>query len=144
MDVEELIYNHPTIGHSTAALQEALFVKYTDFRIAALEMRRSDSLVYRMLSSKKISVLKFWMSRGDTWPTLQSLARRVLSLVASSAASERNFSTFGSIHTRQRNCLSEAAVEKLVYIKTNNLQFTKQQHVASALTVEESSSDESY
>ena len=144
MDVEEIIYNHPTIGHSTAALQEALFVEYTDFRIAALEMRRSDSLVYRMLSSKKISVLKFWMSRGDTWPTLQSLARRVLSLVASSAASERNFSTFGSIHTRQRNCLSEAAVEKLVYIKTNNLQFTKQQHVASALTVEESSSDESY
>ena len=107
-------------------------------------MRRSDCLVFCMLSSKKVSVLKFWMSRGDTWPTLQVLARQVFSMVASSAASERNFSTFGSIHTRQRNCLSEVTVEKLVYIKTNNLQFTKQQHVAAALKEDDSSSDESY
>ena len=73
MGVEEIIYNQPTIGHSTTAFQEALFVEYTDFRTAALEMRRSDSLVYRMLSKKKISVLKFWISQGDTWPSTYKL-----------------------------------------------------------------------
>ncbi len=80
------------------------------------------------------------MAHGDTWPTLQVLARQILSLVvASSAASERSFSTFGFIHTKQRNCLSEASVEKLVYVKTNNLQFTKQQSVAAALKQDDSS-----
>ena len=48
-------------------------VEYTNFRIAALEMRRSASLMFHMLLSKKISVLMFWMSHGDTWPTLQVL-----------------------------------------------------------------------
>jgi hypothetical protein len=81
----------------------------------------------------------FWMSHGDTWPTFQVLARQILSLVASSAASERNISTFGFFHTKQRNCLSEASVEKLVYDKTNNLQFTKQQSVAAALKQDDSS-----
>ena len=55
-------------------------------------------------------------------------------MVASSAASERNFSAFAFVHTKQRNCLSEASVEKLVYIRTNNLQFTKQQGVAAAFS----------
>ncbi len=36
------------------------------------------------------------------------------------AASERNFSTFGYMHSKLRNSLSEILVEKLVYIKTNN------------------------
>ena len=38
---------------------------------------------------------------------------------ASSAASERNFSTFGFIHSKHRNCLTDESVEKLVFIKTN-------------------------
>ncbi|KAI2510962.1 transposase [Fragilaria crotonensis] len=117
IEVEDMIYSHPTLGPSTAESQEAMVVEYTNFRIAALEMRRCASLMFRMLLSRKISVLMFWMSHGDAWPTLQVLARQVLSLVASSAASERNFSTFGFIHSKQRNCLSEASVEKLVYVK---------------------------
>ena len=53
----------------------------------------------------------FWMSHGGPWPTLQILAKQVFSMVASS---ERNFSAFVFVHTKQRNCLSEASVEKLV------------------------------
>ena len=83
-------------------------------------MQQSKTLAFRMLAEKKSSVLNFWMSFGDTWPTLQALAKRVLSMVASSAASERNFSTFGFIRSKLRNRLSETSVEKLVYIKTNN------------------------
>ena len=54
--------------------------------------------------------------------------------LASSAASERNFSAFAFVHSKQTNCLSEASVEKLIYVRRNNLQFTKQQGVASAFS----------
>jgi hypothetical protein len=40
-------------------------------------------------------------------------------MVTSSAASERNFSTMGFIHTKLRNLLFPKTVEKLVFIKTN-------------------------
>ena len=86
------------------------------------------------MAAKSMSVLMFWMSHGGPWPTLQILAKQVFSMVASSAASERNFSAFAFIHTKKWNCLSEASVVKLVYVRTNNLQFTKQQGVAAAFS----------
>ena len=43
-------------------------------------------------------------------------------MAASSAASERSFSTFGFIHSKLRNRLDPEKVKKLVYIKTNTLQ----------------------
>jgi hAT family C-terminal dimerisation region len=42
----------------------------------------------------------------------------------STASCERNFSTFGFIHSKLRNKLSEQSVRKLVYIKTNALQLS--------------------
>lgn len=44
-------------------------------------------------------------------------------MAASSAASERNFSTFRFIYSKLRNFDTQEAVMKLVYIKTNNGQF---------------------
>jgi hypothetical protein len=40
------------------------------------------------------------------------------------AASERNFSTFGFVHSKLRNCLGPEKVKKLVYIKTNAMQMS--------------------
>ena len=40
-------------------------------------------------------------------------------MAASSASSERNFSTFGFIHSKLRNLLSSETVRKLVFVKTN-------------------------
>jgi hAT family C-terminal dimerisation region len=45
-------------------------------------------------------------------------------VASSSAASERNFSAVGFIHSKLRNCLGRDTVEKLDYLKTNSLQFT--------------------
>ena len=75
---------------------------------------------------QSIGPLKFWLSHGDSYPSLQRLAKQVFSMVASSAASERNFSAFAHIHTKLRNRLSDDVVEKLVYVRTNNMQFMKQ------------------
>jgi hAT family C-terminal dimerisation region len=54
-----------------------------------------------------------------SWPLLQQIALKVFSLATSSAASERNFSTFGFVHSKLRECLTAEKVEKLVYVKTN-------------------------
>ena len=144
-----------------------MVVEYTNFGIAALEMRRSGIRLFRSLTAKNsISFLMFWMSHGNPWSTLQILAKQVFSMVASSAASERNFSAFTFVHTKQRNSLAKqvfsmvassaayeqnfsafafvhtkqrnslievASVKKLVYVRTNNLHFKKQQGVAAAI-----------
>ena len=67
------------------------------------------------------------MSDGNSFPSLQQLAKQVFSMVATSAASERNFSTFAFVQSKLRNRLSQDAVEKLVYIRTNNMQFMNQE-----------------
>ena len=57
---------------------------------------------------------------GSSWPILQGVALRLFSMATFSAASERNFSTFGFIHSKLRNSLTYEHVKKLVYIKTNH------------------------
>ena len=66
---------------------------------------------------------------GGTWwkgnfgavaPELTKVAVRVLSIPTSSAAAERNWSTFSYIHDKKQNKLSNDHVFKLVYIYFNN------------------------
>lgn len=131
--VEELILAHPRTNTSesndkpTVEHQQSVFEDYTNFRIAVLAMKRSQTIAWGMLECGRISPLKFWMSDGDSFPSLQQLAKQVFSMVATSAASERNFSAFAFVQTKLRNRLSEAAVEKLVYVRTNNMQFMNQE-----------------
>jgi hAT family C-terminal dimerisation region len=63
---------------------------------------------------------------------MQQIALKVFSLATSSAASERNFSTFGFVHSKLRNCLTAENVKKLVYIKTNYPTFATGNSVRSA------------
>lgn len=75
------------------------------------------------VKNKLISVLDFWKNisklRKD-WVDLTDLAIKVFSLVASSCASERNFSTLKFIHSNLRNRLKYKKIEKLVYIFAND------------------------
>ena len=68
------------------------------------------------------SVMQWWIADDTDWPLLRNLDIRVLSMATSSAASERNFPTFGFVHSKLRNRLSQEKVKKLVYIKTNVVQ----------------------
>ncbi|CAK9213831.1 unnamed protein product [Sphagnum troendelagicum] len=43
----------------------------------------------------------------------------LFSMATSTAASERNFSTIGFIHSKLRNCLNPRSVDKLTFIKSN-------------------------
>ena len=69
------------------------------------------------ISSSNLSPSIWWQS----WPNseLQQLAIKILSIPTSSAAAERNFSTFGFIHNKIRNRLCNERVKKLVYIYGN-------------------------
>ena len=87
-------------------------------------MKRSASISAGMMQSIGPHS-KFWMSNGDSYPSLQQSAKQVFSMVALSAALEQNFSAFAHIHKKLRNRLSDDAVGKLVYIRTNNIQFMK-------------------
>ena len=71
-----------------------------------------------MLVNKRKTPLQYWKSDGTAWSEPQKIPLRVFSMSASSAASQKNFSTFGFIHSKHCNCLSDESVEKLVFVKT--------------------------
>ena len=123
-------------------LAEQMYDEYTQFRVSALPEKTTDSFRFKMLKRGTKTVMNYWVSEGNDWPLLQQVALRVFSMSCSSAASERNCSTFGFIHTKLRNSLTDDRVMKLVYIKTNALQLSDQllkQHVEDIDSEEEES-----
>jgi hypothetical protein len=75
----------------------------------------------------------WWGLYGGGCPELQRVAVRVLSQVISSSASERNWSTYGFIHSKLRNRLTLARAEQLVFAHTNGRLLDK----TSAISYEE-------
>ena len=111
-------------GSDLNAAQEDVYAQYTEFknswrRVRELAAAGTPSIPFNALMNGKVTVLQWWKNEGENWPLLQPTAIQVFSLAPSSAASERNFSTFGFIHSKLRNSLSPDKVRKLVYIKTN-------------------------
>ena len=66
------------------------------------------------------NAVKWWETFGACTPNLKRLAIRVLSQGSCASSCERNWSTFSLIHTKKRNRLTHAHVQKLVYIHTNH------------------------
>lgn len=60
--------------------------------------------------------LKWWTCHGANGVHLQNLAILILSQVASSSALERNWSTYGFIHSMKQNRLGSQKAEDLVYV----------------------------
>ena len=63
--------------------------------------------------------VKWCTCHGENGVYLQSLATRILSQVANSSSTERNWSTYGFIHSVKRNRLGSQKVEDLVYVHSN-------------------------
>ena len=60
-----------------------------------------------------------WWSQQFGHTVLAKVALDILSISPSAGAAERNWSTFGYIHSKSRNRLRNPRVDKLVYIYTN-------------------------
>ena len=120
-EIEDFIFQFPTPDGTTSDEKEKLAGEYTAFRIVALNKGQKNGFRFNMIGESH-SVLQWWMADGTDWLLLQNLEIRVFTLAASYAASERNFSTFGFIHSKLRNRLCPEKVKKLVCIKTNTIQ----------------------
>ncbi|ETV95085.1 hypothetical protein H310_11368 [Aphanomyces invadans] len=76
--------------------------QWTEFVIAATQAKEANSLRYTMIA------------KGN-----KTIAIKLFSMVTSSTASERNWSTMGFIHSNLRNRLNPKGIVKLTYIKSN-------------------------
>jgi hypothetical protein len=63
--------------------------------------------------------ITWWGYHGGDSIHLSTLATRLLSQVASSSSAERNWSTYGFIHSVTRNRLGAGKAEDLVYVHSN-------------------------
>jgi hAT family C-terminal dimerisation region len=93
-----------------------------------------------MLMKGRKTPLQYWQSDGVGWPDLSKICLKLFTMATSSAASERNFSTTGFIHSKLRNCLAPASVQKLVYIKSNYLAISESLNESDGDSSTESSS----
>ena len=82
----------------------------------ALEL---DHYLDAKTADEKIDILDWWKLMKTQYPILSKFARKYLCIPASSASSERAFSTAGNVVTCRRTTLAVDNVEKIVFIKEN-------------------------
>ena len=63
--------------------------------------------------------LVWWQYHGSAFPTLQSLAIKLLGQPCSSSCAERNWSTYKFIHSLKMNKMAPARAKDLVYVHSN-------------------------
>ncbi|MCO5548302.1 hypothetical protein L7F22_001759 [Adiantum nelumboides] len=68
---------------------------------------------------QKLSPITWCQNYGTGALELQRLAIRVLSQVSSASTCERNWSTYGFIHSLKRNRLGHSKADDLVYVHSN-------------------------
>jgi len=69
--------------------------------------------------SKDTDLIQFWLDNKSVLPKLYTVARQVLCVPATSAASERVFSTAGRLLEKRRTNLSPATVNSLLFLHSN-------------------------
>jgi hypothetical protein len=75
---------------------------------------------FRCLSLAPDDVLSWWSTQGQTFPRLSKLARTILPIPATSAPSERIFSTTGLTVNAKRSSLAPSTVDKVVFVHENS------------------------
>lgn len=66
-----------------------------------------------------LSPLEWWKTKEGKYPRLAKIAKKYLCIPATSASSERVFSTAGNIVTSKRTCLLPENVDLLVFLHKN-------------------------
>lgn len=87
---------------------------------AAIELRH---YVEEAPIDRKCDPLEWWCGREKVYPRMAKLARKNLSLVATSVPSERVFSAAGEVLSKKRNRLSNNNVQKIVVLHGNQRYF---------------------
>ena len=66
--------------------------------------------------SAEVNLLSFWEKQGQSFPRLQHLAKRILCVPATSAASERSFSAAGRVIEARRSRLNPDTVDAILFL----------------------------
>ena len=93
-------------------------LKVVKFEFAAFSGRRFLSLD-ALTDRWDLLLLVWWQYHGFAFPTLQSLALKLLGQPCSSSCAERNWSTYKFIHSLKMNKMALARAEDLVYVYSN-------------------------
>ena len=97
-------------------LQSALFDEFCTYRT----LKKTTFQLPTANEQIRLQAIKSWEMFGFCTPNLRRIAIHVLSQGTCASPCERNLSTFSLIHTKRRNRLTHAHVEKLVYIHANH------------------------
>ena len=104
---------------STEERKQLLTTELLLFQEFMIDYEKNFPFKFAKIEDRTYPARTFWKIEGNKWPNLQSIGLRVFSLVASTGASERNFSTLGFIHNDLRNKLTDEKVKKMTFIKQN-------------------------
>ena len=77
------------------------------------------SCIKKITLDKNKTVLDFWRENESRWPSLASIAKKVLAVPASSAGVERMFSIAGHVFSLKRRRIKARIYESLVFCKLN-------------------------
>ena len=123
-------YSQPIESNATPKLSafEQLFSEILDEEASANQQTPSlnqEILAYirlpRLQSNAHdgFNLLKWWNDHQSSFPILSRIARKVHSIVATSAEAERVFSSCGNIVNQKRSRLLPSNVDKFVFIHAN-------------------------
>ncbi|KAF2902631.1 hypothetical protein ILUMI_03553 [Ignelater luminosus] len=114
--VQGLQYIHSLARHLSNVDENKVLENLADFRSNSgfWEMQFvQDSAIH-----PNISPVTFWKGICTEFP-LRFVAEAVLTMPATSAATEKSFSSYGNIHTKKRNRLSVKRAGMLTYVNIN-------------------------
>lgn len=110
LEVIKQISDHLSLPTSEVIANAALFKAKKGFY--------ERTILWEVANHPECDPVAWWQGLCEK-QQMQPVASRLLSLIPSSSASERNFSTFQLIHSKKRNRLLGSRVEKLVAIRSN-------------------------
>jgi hypothetical protein len=99
------------------------YIFYKDDNVSS-EIDVADRMIDKYLDLLNSSIinkdaLSFWKQHSNTFPFFASLAKKYLSVQASSAAVERMFSISGNIFSQRRRRMTTDFFTSLVFLKLN-------------------------
>eukprot|EP00965_Chrysotila_dentata_P058849 1952828-Pleurochrysis_carterae.AAC.1 len=68
-----------------------------------------------MSTAKTMPLASWWTMYGKHLPVLSKIAQCVLAQPVSASAAERDWSVYGQVKSKARNCLGHRVAERLVY-----------------------------
>ena len=106
------------LSPTSKLLQRSKIARYAG---RGLSKMKQEMVTYESFSfaSRNADVLAWWKTHETHLPILSKIAKKILAIPASSAKSERVFSTGGLVVTAKRGRLSPSKVEDLILLKQN-------------------------